>query len=75
MSRKNWSNFFIFMAALNLVVSVLPANPVKLANWIAIPCCLALGTLARRRMIPKTTPPAVAPMRNEIGSIYLSQSR
>jgi hypothetical protein len=55
MSRKNWSNFFIFVAALNLAVSVLPTDPVKIANWIATPCCLAVGgTLARRRMIPKT---------------------
>jgi hypothetical protein len=62
MSRKNWSNFFIFVAVLNLAVSVLPTNPMKIANWIAIPCCLAVGTLARRRMIPKNAFPAVAAM-------------
>ena len=52
MSRKNWSNLFIFLAALNVTAGILPANPMKLANWIAIPCCLALGAIARRRMIP-----------------------
>lgn len=75
MSRKNWSNFFIFVAALNLAVSLLPANPIKLANWIAIPCCLALGTLARRRMIPKNTFPAATAIGKELGSIQLSQPR
>jgi hypothetical protein len=65
MSRKNWSNFFIFVGVLNLAVSVLPTNPMKIANWIAIPCCLAVGTLARRRMIPmipKNAFPAVTAM-------------
>jgi hypothetical protein len=69
MSRKNWSNFFIFVAALNLAVRVLPTNPMKIANWIAIPCCLALGTLARRRMIPKTAFPAATASGKEFGSI------
>ena len=69
MSRKNWSNFFIFLAALNLAVSVLPANPMKIANWIAIPCCLAVGTLARRRMIPKTGFSPATAIGKEAGSI------
>jgi Flp pilus assembly pilin Flp len=59
MSRKNWSNLFISLAALNVAASALPANPIKLANWVAIPCCVALGTLARRRMIYKNTLAAV----------------
>ena len=53
MSRKSWSNLFILLAALNVAAGVLPANPMKLANWVAIPCCLALGAIARQRMIPK----------------------
>jgi hypothetical protein len=53
MSRKSWSNLFIFLAALNVTAGVVPANAMKLANWIAIPCCLALGAIARQRMIPK----------------------
>ncbi|MGI8961352.1 MAG: Flp family type IVb pilin [Bryobacteraceae bacterium] len=60
MSRKNWSNLFISLAALNLAVSAVPTNPMKVANWIAIACCLALGTIARRRMIYKTARTAVA---------------
>jgi Flp pilus assembly pilin Flp len=59
MNRKNWSNLFIFLAALNVTAGVLPANPMKLANWIAIPCCLALGAIARQRMIPKAVLSAV----------------
>jgi len=69
MSRKNWSNFFFFLAALNVVISVLPTNSTKIANWIAIPCCLALGILARRRMIPKTAFPAVTAIGKEAGNI------
>jgi hypothetical protein len=60
MTRKNWSNFFISMAVLNLAVSALPTNPMKIANWIAVPCCLLIGTLARRRMIPKNALPALS---------------
>jgi hypothetical protein len=68
MSRKNWSNFFIFFAALNVAASVLPGNPIKVASWIAIPFCLAIGTLARRRMIPKATCPAATAIGKEVGN-------
>ncbi len=51
MNRKNWSNFFILAGALNIALGVLPGNPAKIANWIAVPFCLAMGVLARRRMI------------------------
>jgi hypothetical protein len=50
MSRKNWSNLLILLAALNLAVVVLPSNGMKLLNLIMIVCCLSLGTIARRRM-------------------------
>jgi hypothetical protein len=50
MSRKNWSNFFILLAAANLAVAVLPSNDMKLLNWIVLACCLSLGTIARKRM-------------------------
>jgi Flp pilus assembly pilin Flp len=59
MSRKNWSNLFISLAVLNVAASLLPTNPVRVANWIAIPCCLALGVIARRRMIYKTAVTAI----------------
>lgn len=69
MSRKNWSNLLIFIAALNCTLSILPANPLRIANWIAIPCCLTLGTLARRRMIPKTAFTAHCGTINEGGDV------
>jgi hypothetical protein len=69
MSRKNWSNLLIFLAALNCAVSILPPNPLRIANWIAIPCCLALGTLARRRMIPKTAFAVPTALGNEVGNL------
>ena len=58
MSRKNWSNLFILLAAANLAVcaaeplavGVLPSNNMKLLNWIILVCCLSLGTIARKRM-------------------------
>jgi len=62
MSRKNWSNFFILVAVLNLAVSALPSNRMKIANWIAVPCCLAIGALARRRMVPRNASHAVTAM-------------
>lgn len=51
MTRKVWSNIFLFLASLNLALGVLPSNPFKVADWIALVCCLALGVMARRRMI------------------------
>ncbi|HSU31882.1 MAG TPA: hypothetical protein VLJ11_11665 [Bryobacteraceae bacterium] len=51
MNRKNWSNLFIFMGALNVALGVVPSNPVKIVSWIAVPLCVAMGVIARRRMI------------------------
>lgn len=51
MNRKNWSNVFILISALNVALGVLPSNPVKIVNWIALPVFLAMGVMARRRMI------------------------
>jgi hypothetical protein len=51
MSRKNWSNFLILLAALNLALTVLPSNGMKLLNLAVMVCCLSLGTIARRRMV------------------------
>jgi hypothetical protein len=51
MSRKNWSNLFLFLAALSLMLGVLPSNPLPALAWIAFPICLALGTVSRRRMV------------------------
>jgi uncharacterized protein with PQ loop repeat len=57
MSRKNWSNLLILLAGLNVTAGALPSNPMKLANWIAIPYCLVLAIIARQRMIPKRASP------------------
>ena len=51
MSRKNWSNLFLFLAAVSLMLGVLPSNPLPVLAWIALPVCLALGTVSRRRMV------------------------
>lgn len=51
MSRKNWSNLFILLAAINLACGLIPGNPTRLIDWIALPCCLTLGIVARRRMV------------------------
>ena len=51
MTRKSWSNLFLFLAAVNLAFGVLPSNPVKILDWIGLVCCVALGTVARRRMV------------------------
>jgi len=49
-SRKNWSNLFLLLAAVSLMLAVLPSNPVRLLTCISIPAWLALGTVSRRRM-------------------------
>ncbi len=51
MSRKNWSNLFLFLAAVSLMLGVLPSNPVPALAWIAIPVWVGLGTISRRRMV------------------------
>jgi hypothetical protein len=50
MSRKSWSNLFLFLAAVNLMLGVLPGNPFRMLAWIALAGFLTLGTLSRRRM-------------------------
>jgi hypothetical protein len=51
MARKSWSNLFLLMGAINLVLGLTPRNPVRLVDWIAIPCFLTLAIWVRRRMI------------------------
>jgi hypothetical protein len=51
MSRRAWSNLFILLAAVNLALGALPGTPAKLLAWIAFAGCLALGGIARRRMV------------------------
>lgn len=51
MARKSWSNFFLFMAALNLALAMTPRNPIRMIDWVVIPCCLTLGVWVRKRMI------------------------
>jgi hypothetical protein len=49
-ARKSWSNVFLFFAAVSVMLGVLPGNSMKVWAWIALPCCLALSVVARRRM-------------------------
>jgi hypothetical protein len=49
-SRKNWSNLFLLLAAVSLMLALLPSNPVRLLTCVAIPGWVALGTVSRRRM-------------------------
>src|SRR5690348_3643925 len=51
MSRRAWSNLFILLAAVNLAFGALPGTRAKLLAWIAFAGCLALGGIARRRMV------------------------
>jgi hypothetical protein len=51
MARKTWSNLFLFLAAINLGLALVPNNPVRIIDWIAFPCCVTFGALARRRMV------------------------
>lgn len=51
MARKSWSNLFLLMGAVNLALALTPRNPVRLVDWIAIPCFLTLAIWVRRRMI------------------------
>lgn len=50
MARKSWANLFLLLAALNLMLGVLPSNPIKIWAWVALPCCVGLSVVARRRM-------------------------
>jgi hypothetical protein len=51
MNRRNWSNLFVVLAAMNLVLAFWPGNPVKMIDWIAAPAFLFFGAMARRRMV------------------------
>jgi len=51
MARKTWSNLFLLLAAINLGLALFPANPVRVVDWIALPFCLTLSAIARRRMV------------------------
>ena len=51
MARKSWSNLFLSMAAVDLVLAVVPSNPLRPAGWIALPMLIVFGTYLRRRMI------------------------
>jgi hypothetical protein len=51
MNRKNWSNVFILVSAMNLVLGVLPNNPLKIVDWVMVPVFLVMAIAARRKMI------------------------
>jgi len=49
-SRKNWSNLFLFLAALSLMLGLLPDSPSRVLAWVLLPFWLVLATVLRRRM-------------------------
>ena len=51
MNRKNWSNVFILVSAVNLVFGVLPSNPLKIVDWVMVPIFIVMAVAARRKMI------------------------
>jgi hypothetical protein len=51
MNRRNWSNLFVLLAAMNVLLAFWPANPMKIVCWLVAPLCVFLGALARRRMV------------------------
>jgi hypothetical protein len=51
MSRKHWSDLFLFVAAINLVLAAVLNNSGRLIAVLAVPGFLVAGTLARRRMV------------------------
>jgi peptidoglycan/LPS O-acetylase OafA/YrhL len=51
MRRTSWSNLFVGLALVNLALAFWPHNPVRTLDWIALPACVALGAMARRRMV------------------------
>jgi len=51
MARRTWSDLFLLLAAVNLALGLLPRNPFRVVDWLAIPAFLSLGALTRRRML------------------------
>ncbi len=51
MSRKHWSDLFLFAAASSLVLAIVLTSHGRLLSVLALTCCLVAGTMARRRMI------------------------
>jgi hypothetical protein len=50
-SRKHWSDLFLFVAAINLVLAAVLNNSGRLIAVLAVPGFLVAGTLVRRRMV------------------------
>jgi hypothetical protein len=51
MSRKHWSDLFLFAAATSLLLAVALSNYGRVLAILAVPCCLLAGVLVRRRMV------------------------
>jgi hypothetical protein len=51
MSRKHWSDLFLFAAATSLILAVVLSNYGRVLSILAIPLFLIAGTIARRRMV------------------------
>lgn len=51
MNRKSWSNVFILVSAVNLVLGILPSNPLKIVDWVMVPIFIVMAVAARRKMI------------------------
>ena len=54
MNRRSWSNLFVVLAAMSLMLGFWPDNPVKVVCWLVAPACLFLGAVARRRILRRS---------------------
>ncbi len=51
MARRSWSYLFFVTAVLNVLLAVIPSNPIRFLNATIVPLCLLCGVLVRRTMI------------------------
>jgi hypothetical protein len=49
MSRKHWSDLFLLVAAISLVLAALLEGYARVLSLLAFPSCLVTGTLVRLR--------------------------
>lgn len=53
MARKSWSNVFFSLSILSGTLAILPHNPLKILEGVALMCCLGCGLAMRRPMFSK----------------------
>lgn len=51
LSRRHWSYFFLFAAAISLLLATVVNGYGRALSGLAVLLCLSFGLLARRRMI------------------------